>query len=307
MISTLLSISLVSSLLSCSPKVQQNGLERFCDGAVDGHKDDELPYIQMDVHIPHTEDFTVKRTILETFVEDLDSYTCRLTTQYDESTRACFGFLRLAVVDHETLTISGNLPQVKSLDQLIPLWIENERDVHIYLAGRLGHYEKEFKTTLQQDRMELIEREGARIVDNELLHKLQKQIKARELIRYWLRVGEVVYNINDRFEKFSDLEDFKGQNALVQYLAREVANLPEKDSPVFRTLLVDYFLKQHGFRNMLKEELEFVEEMAEEVNKIKEAQRAEEKLKQEAAKAVFETAAGEVKEAAGDAAAVAGG
>lgn len=254
-------------MLECGPPLDPTSLTHFQHFAKG-----ETPIVQTDVHIPKTEDFDRKKETLQRFVEGWDKFTCQLTNTFDKTTSECFGFLRLSLVDHVTLAKMRHLPEVRRLNKITPLWIENERDVLTYLRSRLQAISGEFPTQLWEDEMALEDmKEQGKVATEEYIAQ-EKRVRARILLNYWLEVTNIVENIfsmlNDKLDDsnidlhFSSPESFRkfinSQAIAHKHYFGWDSTFSEKE---FGELVESYFITQTEFFGMLSEEMEFVTEM----------------------------------------------
>lgn len=274
--------AVIENLFASQPELSDAGVEQFYANAVGGDK----PYLEFNVHVDlSTDEWVQKKKILAAFLPDDGIFSCKMTTRNDELTRACLGFLRFAVVEYENLRMADSmhtLPAVKSLDQLIPLWLENERDVSLFLKKYFSDLVVKFEGDEAQLQILLEEEKQGTNPNADVIAKLEAQLRAHVMVRYWNKAADVLIEIAARFDKLHNVEEFKTDEGLVQYLAQQVAPLKESSDPEFKGMIVEFFVKGEGFRTMIKEELEFLDEMADEIAIIL-AQEAEEK--EEAARA----------------------
>lgn len=252
-------------MLDCNPPLDYFAIDRFVTFAGRPVK----PMVQTDVHIPQNEDFNKKKDTLQRYVEGWDKFDCKLTNMYEGSTAECFGFLRLALVDHTTLEAMSSLPMVRQLKKIIPLWVENEKDVLTYLSLRLDEYKEQFNNSLWEDELALADmRENGEVVSEEFT-ELQKRVGARVIVEYWQRIAEVMKKIFDTLDSKSvatgDLKHFSTPKEFALWLASELhlANTRftfDTHSQEFARLFESYFIDQTGIYQMIQEEMEAIQE-----------------------------------------------
>lgn len=205
--------------------------------------DNDANSISLPVNIPDdpaSPQFRLKSDLLFKYVNNPEEgeagetkdFNCVLTGIYNRAnkdTLKCLGFLRLALMDEQTLAEMDqpDLVPVRDLTAISVLWLENEYDMYVYLTEQLLAYQAGFESTLVEDlgaaavlKAKVLKGTADQKEINKY-HAILERLGEKQLIQTYLEFGEFITQLWDLL-KVKDIDQIRTRSKFNQYVSENI-------------------------------------------------------------------------------------